>query len=164
MSPNAAADPAVDQVCRLKASLRLPRPWNISAFAEQVADVVGKPIRLVPQQGLTARGFPCGLVVERVDDIVVAYDSTSSAYHTDHIVLHEFAHLLLAHTATDRNVSALGNLLPELNGDSVLRVLARTDYDDVQENQAELFASLVMADIVPAARRPSVLRGVILSG
>lgn len=150
MSGRAPVDPAVEQVCKLKASLVLPDPWDLNVFVAQVAENVGKPINVVAQPELAADGFPCGLVVERTDDIVIIYDSTSSGYHGDHIVLHEIAHLLLNHTDPGCDsggfVNAVEALLPDCDPAAVLRVLGRTDYDETEESQAELFASLVMSE------------------
>ncbi|MEV6432915.1 hypothetical protein [Nocardia sp. NPDC051463] len=41
-------------------------------------------------------------------------------------------------------------MFPDIDADSVLRVLARTDYDDAHESQAGLFASLLLSDAVGA--------------
>jgi hypothetical protein len=153
MSGRAPVDPAVEQVCKLKASLALPDPWDLNTFVAQVAETVGKPISVVAQPELAADGFPCGLVVERTGDIVIIYDSTSSGYHGDHIVLHEIAHLLLNHADPGDDghqhagfVNAVEVLLPDCDPAGVLRVLGRTDYDETEESQAELFASLVMSE------------------
>ncbi|WP_280433638.1 hypothetical protein [Nocardia brasiliensis] len=150
MFRRAGVDPAVEQVRQLAASLEVPRPWRLATFVAHVAQRVGKPILVVPQQDLTTGGFPCGLVVERADDIVIAYDAASTGYHTDHIVMHEIAHLLLDHAgfvAPGSRHRTLAALFPDLELDSVLRVLARSDYDDVDESQAELFASMLMSDV-----------------
>jgi hypothetical protein len=138
-------------VVELKAGLALPDPWNMDLLIERVAETIGKPIRVVPHPDLATDRFPCGLVVERTDDIVIIYDSTSSGYHGDHIVLHEIAHLLLDHAAPDHDrpasiVNAAQTLLGEIDAAKVLRVLGRTDYDEAEESQAELFASLVMSE------------------
>lgn len=150
MFRRAGVDPAVEQVRKLADSLDVPRPWNLATFVAHVAERVGKPILIVPRQDLTTGGFPCGLVVERADDIVIAYDAASTGYHTDHIVMHEIAHLLLDHAgfvSVGAQRRTLATLFPDLDIDSVLRVLARSDYDDIDENQAELFASMLMSDV-----------------
>ncbi|KAF0849190.1 hypothetical protein [Nocardia caishijiensis] len=142
-------DPAVRTVQRLVSSLLLPRPWNLAVFATQIGDLMGKPIELRPIRGLSAGGLPCGVVLEKVDSIVIAYEANSTAYHIEHIVLHEIGHLLLDHAGccADRSKRAtLETFFPGFDPDSVLRVLERTDYDDNDEAQAELFASLVMAE------------------
>ncbi|MFI9401129.1 hypothetical protein [Nocardia sp. NPDC052316] len=149
MFRRAPSDPALEPVRTLAASLDVPRPWHLQAFVDHVATLLGKPITLFPQPDLTARGFPCGVVIERPDSFLVAYDAASSGYHTDHIVLHEIAHLLLDHAgyvSPSSRLRTLQQLFVEVDTDVVLRVLARTDYDDVLESQAELFASLVMSE------------------
>ncbi|WP_405161086.1 hypothetical protein OG203_32635 [Nocardia sp. NBC_01499] len=159
MIRRAQSDPALKQVRALTASLDMPRPWRLQTFVDHVATSLGKPIILFPQPDLTAEGFPCGVVIERPDSFVVAYDAASSGYHTDHIVLHEIAHLLLDHAGYVSPASrhrTLKQLFTEIDTDVVLRVLARTDYDDILESQAELFASLVMSE-TDAPRSGSVL-------
>ncbi|MFI6040549.1 hypothetical protein ACIA8C_02880 [Nocardia sp. NPDC051321] len=159
MVRRARSDPALNQVRALAASLEVPRPWRLRTFVDHVATLLGKPITLLPQPDLTAEGFPCGVVIERPDSFVVAFDAASSGYHTDHIVLHEIAHLLLDHAGyvspTSRH-RTLRQLFAEIDTDVVLRVLARTDYDDILESQAELFASLVMSE-TDAPRPGSIL-------
>ncbi|KIA60263.1 hypothetical protein FG87_37925 [Nocardia vulneris] len=128
-------------------TLALPRTWRRDTFLEQVAALVGKQIRLLPLTAEVAGQLPCGLVLERADDVVIAYDATGSEYHADHIILHEVGHLLLAHggqrsTAPD---AAVQILFPNVRPETVLRVLHRGDYDDLAERQAELFASLIMS-------------------
>lgn len=139
-------DKLVVQVRRLISTLQVPQPWDLAAFLEQVTTLLGKEIRLVPLPTDTAEGLPCGLVLERADDIVIAYDAHSSGYHADHIVLHEIGHLLLDHADSSATPTAIEILFPGIDPDSVLRVLRRSDYDDVAEQQAELFASLVMSE------------------
>ncbi|MGW4847757.1 hypothetical protein [Nocardia brasiliensis] len=159
MMRRADRDPALDHVRTLAASLEVPRPWHLPTFIRHIEELLGKPITLSPQPGLTASGFPCGVVIERPDNVVVAYDATSSGYHTDHIVLHEIAHLLLDHTgyvSQPAQRRMVEQLFTELDADTVLRVLARTDYDDVLESQAELFASLLMSE-TDTPRSSSVL-------
>lgn len=159
MIRRAQSDPALKPVRALVASLDIPRPWRLATFVDHVATRLGKPIMLLPQPELTAKGFPCGVVIERPDSFAVAYDAASSGYHTDHIVLHELAHLLLDHAgyvAPSAHLRTLRQLFTELDTEMVLRVLARTDYDDILESQAELFASLVMSE-TDAPRSGSVL-------
>jgi Zn-dependent peptidase ImmA (M78 family) len=144
----APSDPALALVKQLTSGLAVPQPWDMTAFLAQVTTVVGKDIRLMPLSGSAAAGMPCGLALERVDDIVIAYDANSSGYHADHIVLHEIGHLLLRHAgvAPDAGQRAtIGMLLPGIDPDTALQVLQRSNYDDASERQAELFASLVMS-------------------
>ncbi|MFQ6325996.1 CUE domain-containing protein [Nocardia sp. CWNU-33] len=163
MIRRAGRDHAGEQVHRLAASLQVPRPWRLETFIEHVCERVGKPIVLIPQPDLADGSFPCGLVLERADNIVVTYDATSSGYHADHIVLHEIAHLLLDHAglvSPQSKSRTLQTLFPDIDADSVLRVLARTDYDDAHESQAELFASLILSDTVGARSTSFLARAI----
>lgn len=149
MTGRRGRDQLVEQVRRRISTLRVPQPWDLADFLEQVTALLGKEIRLVPLPTVTAAGLPCGLVLERAEDIVIAYDAHSSGYHADHIVLHEIGHLLLDHaggTEDGTSRSTVETLFPSMDPGSVLRVLHRSDYDDLAERQAELFASLVMSE------------------
>lgn len=142
-------DQLVEQVRQLVSTLQVPQPWDLADFLEQVTAMLGKEIRLVPLPTDTAQGLPCGLVLERSEAVVIAYDAHSSGYHADHIVLHEIGHLLLDHagsTVDGTSRSTVEILFPNMDPDGVLRVLQRTDYDDLAERQAELFASVVMSE------------------
>ncbi|MBF6128829.1 hypothetical protein [Nocardia brasiliensis] len=140
-------DPATEQVHQLVRTLALPRIWQRDTFLEQVAALVGKRIRLLPLATEVAGQLPCGLVLERADDVVIAYDATGSEYHADHIILHEVGHLLLAHGGRRSSTpdATVQILFPNVRPETVLRVLHRGDYDDIAERQAELFASLIMS-------------------
>ncbi|WP_405162354.1 zinc-dependent peptidase [Nocardia sp. NBC_01499] len=142
-------DRLVEQVRGLISTLRVPDPWDLATFLEQVTALLGKKIRLIPLPVDSVHGLPCGFVLERAADIVIAYDAHSSGYHADHIVLHEIGHLLLDHadsTADGTTRATVEILFPSMDPDSVLRVLQRSDYNDAAERQAELFASLVMSE------------------
>ncbi|BCF86338.1 hypothetical protein RQCS_58830 (plasmid) [Rhodococcus qingshengii] len=53
----------------------------------------------------------------------------------------------------------LTNFLPNLAGSSILKVLGRSDYEDEQERDAELFADLIMVEAMTVRhRRASLLR------
>ncbi|MFX0580053.1 hypothetical protein [Nocardia nepalensis] len=154
------SDPIVEQVRAVTSALAIPHPWNRTAFLEHIAALVGKPIRLMPLPASLTAGLPCGLVLDRVEDIMIAYDTHSSGYHADHIVLHEIGHLLLDHAddkSADTRQAAVGTLFPGIDPNTVVRVLERSDYDATAERQAELFASLVMS-ASRAEPRGSLLR------
>ncbi|MFG1797036.1 hypothetical protein [Nocardia sp. NPDC049149] len=141
-------DPATEQVHQLVRTLAVPRSWDRTTLLEQVAALVHKRIRLIPLEADTAGKLPCGLVLERADDVVIAYDATGSEYHADHIILHEIGHLLLKHGGrqpANAMDAAVRILFPNVNPATVLRVLHRGDYDDLAEQQAELFASIIMS-------------------
>ncbi|WP_433682138.1 hypothetical protein [Nocardia sp. CA-119907] len=142
------SDPIIEQIRNVTSTLTVPSPWDRMVFLQQVSESVGKEIRLLPLPPTMTTALPCGLVLERVDDVVIAYDTNRSGYHADHIVLHEIGHLLLDHADGESDRSrrdTVGALLPGIDPTTVIRVLQRSDHDDTAERQAELFASLVMS-------------------
>ncbi|WP_433600824.1 hypothetical protein ACQPXH_03190 [Nocardia sp. CA-135953] len=75
MSRWRCSDPAVAQVRNLTSTLTVPSPWDRSAFLRQVTMLLGKRIRLLPLPATMTTGLPYGLVLDRVEDVVIAYDA-----------------------------------------------------------------------------------------
>ena len=72
------------------------------------------------------------------------YEPDTSALHRDHIVLHELGHLLHEHEPSESmDEAVLRELFPGLAVDVVMRVLGRTSYSAVEEQEAEMIASIV---------------------
>jgi hypothetical protein len=84
--------------------------------------------------------------------VVVEQETTGP--HRDHIVLHEISHLLLEHDSvrvlTDE---ASRQLLAHLDSTAIQRLIGRAGYDALEEQKAELLASLLHARIEAAPRR-----------
>ncbi|AZP23304.1 secondary metabolite protein [Streptomyces aquilus] len=71
------------------------------------------------------------------------YDPRTSRLHQDQIIAHEFMHLFLGHHET-RPLSALAPaLLTTLDPATVQMMLGRTKYDEEEERETELLASLL---------------------
>ncbi|MFJ9776795.1 ParH-like protein [Kitasatospora sp. NPDC101157] len=133
--------------------LELPRPFDPVALLEQLAVRRGRPIELLP---VPARPHaPCGLLVSTLEADYILYAADTGALHQRHILVHEIAHLLLDH-AGSAPLAPAAALLPNLSPALVQRVLGRTSYDEPQEREAELLASLILnrADRADAADRP----------
>ncbi|MGX1759503.1 hypothetical protein ACWIG5_21755 [Streptomyces lydicus] len=83
------------------------------------------------------------------DDHIFSEPGTSRL-HREHIVLHEVGHLLFNHRslASVSGDDILGDLLTDLNPHTVQRLLARTDYTTYQEQEAEMFASVIQSTAV----------------
>ncbi|MFC4147268.1 hypothetical protein ACFO0M_13520 [Micromonospora mangrovi] len=76
----------------------------------------------------------------------VFFEVNTSRLHSEHIILHELAHIISGHTlGVDIADSVLGGLLPDLDPTSIRRVLGRVGYTSEQEREAEMLASLVHA-------------------
>ncbi|WP_247596028.1 MULTISPECIES: hypothetical protein [unclassified Rhodococcus (in: high G+C Gram-positive bacteria)] len=65
--------------------------------------------------------------------------------------------MVLDHHAQGVAFGALAELLPDIDLTALKFVMARSNFDDAQESEAELFADLVMASAVSPFRRSSVM-------
>jgi hypothetical protein len=75
----------------------------------------------------------------------VFFENATSPLHREHIILHELGHLLRDHAPTEViDDRALRLLLPTLDLDVIRRVMGRTSYSAVEEQEAEMIASLVL--------------------
>ncbi|BFU45119.1 hypothetical protein [Krasilnikovia sp. MM14-A1004] len=136
-------------------SLRLPRPFSVDALLADLATRRGRPINIHTLHGaMTAH--TCGLWISTdfSDDIFV--EERTTAFHREHIILHEIGHLVCDHGAIhDGAATTFSRLLPDLDPAMVRRLLARTNYTDEQEQQAELVASLIRTAAGSRAGPPS---------
>lgn len=119
----------------------MPVPFDARALCEQVAERRGRPIRLVPMDGLSG---VCGLWVATATADLIFYERVTTPPHQEHIILHELGHVLCDH---HRASSALGaqvkELMPSLDPAMVRRVLGRAGYTSDEEREAELLASMI---------------------
>jgi hypothetical protein len=132
--------------------IRIPSPFDLDAFCVEIAARRGRPLIRRPVPGLSA-GAPCGLWIgtDRADHVF--FDPGTSPLHAEHIVLHELAHILSGHAGAD---GALARLFPDLDPDTVRRVLGRVSYTSAQEREAEMMASLIRGR---SARPPRTASG-----
>ncbi|TQF06378.1 ParH-like protein [Kitasatospora acidiphila] len=134
-------------------TLELPEPFGLPALAEVLSERLGRPVEFLP---LPAGSLgTCGVLVSTDRAEYIGYPTGTTVLHQQHIVLHEVGHLLGGHqdtTTTPVDSAALGVLAPHLSTELVRRMLGRDVYSDVQEREAELFASLVLHR--QAGRRP----------
>ena len=122
-------------------AVRIPDPFDVTELATVVSQRRGRPLRLLPKQ--TSAG-PCGVWLALPDTDYVFYEPQTSALHRDHIVLHELGHLLREHEPNESlDDGVLAELFPGLDAEVVKRVLGRTSYSAVEEQEAEMIASLV---------------------
>lgn len=150
--------------CRsLADGVTLPDPFDAGAFVAELAAERGRPIELM-QVSVSSSG-PCGLLMstERADYIL--YPTNTTALHRRHILLHEVGHLVCGHVGSDAGADGIvldaaagKTLMPNLSPELVRRVLGRTGYSAVEEQEAELLASLlahrVARTAVHGAARP----------
>lgn len=129
-----------EQVQRLVREVGIPRPFILSTFLDQFAEWRGRRIELWPFDHIP-RGM-CGLWLGFPDHDVIAY-SRATPLHSEHIILHEVGHMLCNHKGTASVGDDLVRLLPNLNPALISKVLGRTSYSDIEEQEAELIATLI---------------------
>ncbi|MEH1015055.1 hypothetical protein V6U90_18320 [Micromonospora sp. CPCC 206060] len=120
----------------------MPEPFDLQLFVGQLSADRGRPIHLLPFD--LPPGAPCGLCVttDYADYLVVR--STTSGAQRDHIVLHEAAHLMLGHRPhpLDEQIG-VGQVFRHLDPRVVQGMLGRSAYGTVEEQEAEILASLL---------------------
>lgn len=148
--------------CRnLADSVTLPEPFDAEAFTAALAAERGRPIELM-QVSVPSSG-PCGLLMSTDRADYILYPTNTTALHRRHILLHEVGHLLCGHVGSDAgsdgialDAAASKALMPNLSPELVRRVLGRTSYSAVEEQEAELLASLLAQRVARGAvREPS---------
>ncbi|OBJ90553.1 hypothetical protein [Mycobacterium sp. 1245852.3] len=151
----------------LARGLPIPVPWDRDAFVKNVAELRGRPIRLIAVNTTVLADSPCGLWLTRDDDDLILHEAGSSEYHIDQIVCHEIGHMLLRHTRlrqfgddNNRESELCRTILPDIDPASVRAVLGRMDYASDQERDAEMFANMLMIAAAESATNSSMMRTV----
>lgn len=152
-------------ILALARELPIPVPWDRDIFIENLADMRGRAIRLIPTDTAALVDSPCGLWLACENEDLILHEMGTTEYHIDQIVGHEIGHILLAHGqsgghgfGTARNRKACRQALPDIDFETVRSVLGRSDYASDEERDAEMFASLLMVAAAEAAERHSVMR------
>ena len=123
--------------------LDIPQPFDIRALCRQVGRQRERPVHLV-SIALPAAG-PCGLWLDTPRGDYIIVESNTSPMHRDHIALHELAHVLShRHGVHGLDTGALPQLFPDVDPRVVRMMLGRTRYSALEEQEAEIFAHLVL--------------------
>ncbi|EWC62361.1 Cinorf13 protein [Actinokineospora spheciospongiae] len=134
-----------DCQARLSA-LDLPEVDSIAALIEALSRRTGRPIQLVP---MALAASPCsGLWLAVAGTDLIVYEAGTTVPHQEHIIAHELAHIVCGHRSTgpvDDETSRL--LFPDLDPLLVRDMLARAEYSDDHELEAEVMASLILLRI-----------------
>jgi hypothetical protein len=140
---------------KLAEQTRLPQPFSIASFRDQVVAYRERPLYLhaLPLDAGTAG--TCGLWLATTEDDHIFYEQHTSTLHQEHIVLHEFSHMLFDHHPVEEadDGNALRAVLPDLDPRLINRLLGRTNYSTRQEREAELLASLLRTEADRSPRR-----------
>ncbi|MET0135537.1 MAG: hypothetical protein ABW215_18310 [Kibdelosporangium sp.] len=121
--------------------MAIPRPFDLVTFCAHVEKLRGRRLVLKPMPGLSAAA-PCGMWLSLAETDFVLFEPNTSQLHSEHIILHELAHMLCDHRLT-MDSSVLARLLPSIDPAIVKRVLGRVNYATEQEQEAEMLASLI---------------------
>jgi hypothetical protein len=140
---------------RLRAlDLPISAPVDPAGFCAQLARRRGRPIVISALPAMGA-GHACGLWVVTGDRDIILVEQATSRRHQDHIIAHELGHLIFDHYAElDSRHAFLADLLPDLTPALVERVLGRSAYTARQEQEAEVFASVLMTWAPAATTTP----------
>ncbi|CCB71289.1 hypothetical protein [Streptantibioticus cattleyicolor] len=129
--------------------LELPEPFDAGELLARIGRQRGRDIELVPVA--SRPHLPCGLLLSTGGADYVLYAADTTPLHREHILVHEAAHLLFDHAGSAPLTPVASQaILPHLPTDLVRRVLGRTGYDEPQEREAELLASLIMSRVARA--------------
>jgi hypothetical protein len=127
-------------------ALDLPSPFDVHELCRSLARSRGRMIHLIPIA--LPPDSPSGLCVSTDTADYIFYEQETSPLHQEHIVLHEIGHLICDHQATSVSRQEVAQLLlPDLDLRMIQRVLGRTCYPEWAEQEAEMIASLILAEV-----------------
>ena len=126
------------------AALDVPEPFDLELFVDRLAEVRGRTLTLVPYP-MGGHGSPCGMWVALADADVIFVDEATTGTQRANIVAHELGHLVADHAADPELVRAFrARRFPDLDPSMVERVLGRTSFTRQEEQEAEVFAWLLL--------------------
>lgn len=135
--------------------LPLREPYDSAQLLDDLAAVRGRPIRVTTLPWLAAPQLPCGVWIATGDADHVFVQHGTTGVHREHIVMHEIGHIVCGHGTTGPP-ELLQHLLPDIDPSTIETVLRRSSYSQPQEREAELVATLALAQmsqLAPRARR-----------
>jgi Zn-dependent peptidase ImmA (M78 family) len=133
----------------------VPEPFDIHELCRRLGDARGRPIRLMPV-AIGAKG-PYGVWIASATTDYIFVEQNTTPYHRLLIILHEIGHLYRGHRGlAEHGGDATRALFPDLDPNTVRMMLGRTAYDDVQEREAELIASLILSKVSDLSPEPDL--------
>ncbi|MFJ9963911.1 M48 family metalloprotease [Streptomyces avermitilis] len=121
-------------------SLQLPPVASVRDLLPFVGEHIGQSIQLQPAE--VGESVPCGMWIATRTASYVFYDPDTSPAHQDHIIAHEFGHMLKGHRGSRTLPTPdAGGLLTLLDPALIQAVLGRTDYAQHDEQEAEMVGS-----------------------
>lgn len=140
-----------EEMMELARELLIPGPWNRDKFIANLAQVRGRPIRLIPTDTVSLVDSPCGLWLVRDDDDVILYEEGTSEPHIDQIIRHEVGHMVLGHDqsreddeqAGDATLTTFQTMFPHIDPETIRSILGldAEHYDSAHEGDGSEHAS-----------------------
>jgi hypothetical protein len=126
-------------------------PYDLDDLCAAVERHRGRPLQLIPVS--LDMGHPCGLWVTADAADLIFYETGTSRTHQEHIIGHELGHIICRHSGMlgSGDDSALRAVFPNLSPAIVRDMLRRDRYTDIQEQEAEMMASVIFQQM---NRRP----------
>ncbi|MPY38524.1 hypothetical protein FNH04_00660 [Streptomyces phyllanthi] len=145
-------------------------PLDVKELCRALSERRGRPIvlRAFPLE----KPGPSGLWVDTPQMDVILYQQETTRLHQDQIILHEVFHILVAgdeqaeeeQETPDDFVEGWASLIPVLDPALIRRVARRCSYDDGEECEVELAATIVLEwssvldEVPPLADDPALRR------
>lgn len=125
--------------------LHVPQPSCLEDIVRWTEGLRGRPLFLKELPRQAAGAGACGLWLGTDNGDFVFYEPRTAPLHQEHIILHEIGHIVADHHHAPHSDidSGLENLLQGLQPHLIRRLMARTSYTTVQEQEAEMLASLM---------------------
>src|SRR6201986_3193328 len=138
--------------CRARLrELTMPDPFDLTELCRSVSISRSRELHVRGIPGPASRAPPGGVWVATDSEDWIFVDQQTSPLPRQHIVLHELAHMLCGHPASELpETDMLRRLFPDLSPAMVKTVLSRSSYQSEYEREAELLASLILARAQPA--------------
>jgi len=149
---------------RLKAivaQLPLPKPWNLGTFLEALGHQRNRPIDVRPLEldGATAADMPSGLWISTATADYIFYEPRTSPPHREHCICHEVGHMVLRHQADlNRPGQYLHRVFEHIDPALLHAARARTSYRFIEEQEAEMFATLILDGAGDQRRTPKSVK------
>ncbi|MFE2426913.1 hypothetical protein ACFXJ5_09190 [Streptomyces sp. NPDC059373] len=151
-------------------SLGIQPPLDVEELCRALGERRGRPIVLKPFP--LEKPGPSGLWVDTPQMDVILYQQETTRLHQEHIILHEVGHILVAddedadeeQEAPDDFVEGWASLIPVLDPALVRRVARRCSYEDGEECEVELAATIILEwssvldEVPPLAEDPALRR------
>ncbi|MGP3924214.1 hypothetical protein [Streptomyces sp. 8N616] len=136
--------------------IELPQPFFVTALCDAIAMQRGRPLYLHPLPAESGPDIPSGVWIATETADHIFYEEQTSAFHRDHIILHEIGHMLCGHSMPHlADESGLSPGRDQTDPDVVRGALKRTSYTTEQERQAEMVASLILEKSSRMRDKPS---------